>query len=142
MRIFLTALIIILATQVSSFDYTTVYFCGKTLERDSRTETHSAWMGHYYIHFSENENEVVILHNGYQFSTLETRKYDDLWGQNGALTILVIKEKTDNLMKFELRDLLNGWKNTLLVDFSDLTYVSRWSRYPNDPYFGVCEKAF
>ena len=132
-----------LATQAASDEYTSVYFCAKDLERDVFTETRVDFWDNIYIHFYENSDKIVILRGGYQYSTEETRKYDQLYAQNGAITLLKVKEKIGDLMKFELADLLNGNKTTLLVDFNDLTYITRFSTPVKtyDPHYGVCKKA-
>ena len=144
MRTILTTLFMTLATQVAALEFTEVYFCGKDLERSALTETRSEHWGNFYIHFYESDNKVVILHGGYQYSTLETRKYDELYAQNGAITLLKVKEKIGDLMKFELQDLRTGRHKTLLVDFSDLTYISRYvtPTQTYNPNYGVCEKSF
>ena len=85
----------------------------------------------------------ILVHGSRKVIFYQTVR-DDLYAQNGATTTLVIKEKIGDLMKFELQDLRRGRNKTLLVDFSDLTYISRYvtPTQTYNPSYGVCEKAF
>ena len=133
-----------LAAQVSAnYVYEKVYFCGDNLDRDVLRQTHGDYKKDFYIHFDKND-EVVILHGSYQYSTLEPRKYDHLYAQNGALTILEIKEKVGDIITFEMKNLLNSDKETLVVDFSNLTYLYRFSTSIQmyAPSYGACKLDF
>ena len=143
MRILLTIFFMTLAARVSSFEYEEVYFCGEKLEIDVFAETRVDHWDNFYIHFDKND-AVVILHGGYQYSTLEPRKYDRLYAQNAALTILEIKETIGDIVKFELKNLLNGNKKILVVDFNDLTYLARFSTSTETyaPSYGACKIAW
>ena len=109
MRFYLTILFIIINTQASAFKYEKVFFCGKTLDYDWYTAKEWDARQNYYIHFGAND-DVVIWNEGYQYATFETKKFEPLWNQNSALTKLNISQSIDDIIKFEMLDLLNDRK--------------------------------
>ena len=59
-------------------------------------------------------------------------------------SILEIKETIGDIVKFELKNLLNGNKKILVVDFNDLTYLARFSTSTETyaPSYGACKIAW
>lgn len=140
MRTILTTLFMTVATHVAAFEYKEVFRCSRFLDLEALDIKVYQAQQDFHIHFGEGE-KVVIYHLMYQFSNFETRYYDHLYVQNGATTKLEITQSMGDLRKFELHR-GKGLKTSLIVDFSDLTYISRVSSENQiyEPQYGTCKR--
>ena len=140
MRFLLTIIFILSAASSSAFEYKKVIICGENLDKTANEITERDAKEIHYIHFGAN-NEFMIGYWGYHYTTFEVKAYQKLYNQNAAITNLVITEAIGDIIKFELQHLNDGWRQTLILDVGDLTYLARTfnGNYIHDTTFGVCE---
>jgi tRNA splicing endonuclease len=111
------------------FIFSEIFECGKKRELFSSSKTSS----NYFIHFDENNN-VVILHEGIQYKSFESTILSQLYFQNGGEHLLKFSENDDvyifELIKREYRKAFEGqsYTVTLIFDKNRLTYQSQSSR--------------
>lgn len=130
---------ILFSAPVHAFTYSEVYLCAEKLPTGPSWTWNMNEVFPYYLHFSR-DGELVVWNDGYQWSTREIKHYDELYNQNGRETFIKIKSKMDSIIKFDMIDISNGWKKTVIFDRSDLTYLSK-NTTPNTNYptlYGSC----
>ena len=143
MRLILTSFIIVIATNVSAFKYQKVYRCSQNLHLDSLEISDYDNQQEYYIHFGDND-DYVIYHLDYYYTTYEEKRYEQLWVRNYAITKLIVLENMGQVIKFEMQHVGENYRKTFTLNLNDLTYLSRGYRGSNvwQPEFGICKLEF
>ena len=127
-------------SSANSFSYEKVLWCGEDERPFLLDSVGASDFLHHYLHF-DDEDQIIVYNDGYQYATFEKLRYHQLYVQNDAVTHLEVLDQSDDVLHVLLKDLESDYTKHLIVNFNSMTYIARVVRgdkkYPS--FTGVCE---